>query len=186
MNQPPKEIRALFEACAHVGARYFSLPIATASGSIPKSESIYRERVYCYELYHQWRMRWPVDSRYDLSGELDKSGHPLVRRPKKPDFLVHVPGRMDNLAVIEVKAANTDMAALLKDVKTLTFFRKSLGLENNYAHAYLLIYGMTEARWRATSSTLAQRARKDAVDLAAIDPVIHPDPGERAEVMGWE
>jgi len=35
-------------ACARVGAIYFQLPVADA-------DAMYRERVYCYELYHQLR-----------------------------------------------------------------------------------------------------------------------------------
>jgi hypothetical protein len=41
----------LAEATAAIEARYFRLPIA---GGDP----IYRERVYCYELYHQMRLLW--------------------------------------------------------------------------------------------------------------------------------
>jgi len=44
---------ALFEgkmadASARIAADYFQLPVADA-------DSVYRERVYCYELYHQLR-----------------------------------------------------------------------------------------------------------------------------------
>jgi hypothetical protein len=61
---------------------------------------VYRERVYCYELYHQWRCQWANDSRFELSGEADKIGDPIIRRNAKPDFLVHVPGEMQNLLVL--------------------------------------------------------------------------------------
>lgn len=64
--------RILAEATASVGPEYFLLPIDGA-------DPIYRERVYCYELYHQMRRRWPDDRRYILNGEVDKSAHPYFR-----------------------------------------------------------------------------------------------------------
>ncbi len=63
----------LRDAAAAIGPAYFQLPIAG------KESPIYRERVYCYELYHQMRQRWPPDSPFTLGGEVDKQGHPLVR-----------------------------------------------------------------------------------------------------------
>ena len=44
--------RILEEATASIASAYFRLPI---DGGGP----VYRERVYCYELYHQMRLRWP-------------------------------------------------------------------------------------------------------------------------------
>src|SRR5262245_39939149 len=41
-------------ATADIDQEYFQLPI---HGGGP----VYRERVYCYELYHQMRRRWPDD-----------------------------------------------------------------------------------------------------------------------------
>ena len=41
----------LRQATAAIGRDYFLLPI---HGAAP----VYRERVYCYELYHQMRLRW--------------------------------------------------------------------------------------------------------------------------------
>ncbi len=56
----------LAEATSAIEADYFRLPI---DGGIP----VFRERVYCYELYHQMRSRWPPRSqcRYLLNGEVD-------------------------------------------------------------------------------------------------------------------
>ncbi|MEZ5417441.1 MAG: hypothetical protein R2708_08860 [Vicinamibacterales bacterium] len=112
---------ALFDAATAVPADYAMLPVA-------KRESpIYRERVYCYELYHQWRMRWRDQWPYSLSGEIDKAGHPIVRPNTKPDFLVHDPGTMRNLLALEVKPANTSIKKALKDLRTLTYLRRDLG-----------------------------------------------------------
>jgi hypothetical protein len=62
---------------------YFLLPIAD-------DDPIYRERVYCYELYHQMCCRWPVDCRYCLNGELNKAGHRIMNARgvrSSPDLL---------------------------------------------------------------------------------------------------
>lgn len=126
----------LSEATAAVTGPYFQLPIA---GQV---DLIYRERVYCYELYHQMRVRWPKRCRYSLGGEVDKSGHPLMRGNGldnlKPDFLIHRPRDMkSNYAVIEVKPANASVAGLRKDLETLSIFQQYAG----YQRSLLLIYG---------------------------------------------
>jgi hypothetical protein len=127
--------RILDEATASIGPEYFLLPIDGA-------DPVYRERVYCYELYHQMRHRWPDDRRYILNGEVDKSAHPYFRiagqRPK-PDLLVHQPGSgRHNHAVIEVKASSAPAAGIRKDLETLSLFRSDLG----YERAIYLIYGL--------------------------------------------
>ena len=88
-------------ATASVEAMYFHL-------NIDGGDPVFRERVYCYELYHKMRSNWPSQSRYFLNGELDKSAHPILRElgadHAKPDLLVHTPGYMaGNYAIIDVK-----------------------------------------------------------------------------------
>ena len=61
------------EATKNISREFYQLPVAG------KEDPIYRERVYCYELYHQLRSLWPTETEYTLSGEVDKSGHPLIR-----------------------------------------------------------------------------------------------------------
>ncbi len=123
----------LAKATAAIGAEYFKLPI---DGGDP----VFRERVYCYELYHQMRLQWPNRCRYLLNGEVDKAGHPVLDQRgfngQKPDLLVHGPGQMGlNHAVIEVKPSNG--RAIKKDLRTLTLFRSKAG----YERAIYLIYG---------------------------------------------
>lgn len=121
----------LQQATAAIDQEYFLLPIHGA-------DSVHRERVYCYELYHQMRLRWPATA-YRLNGEIDKGGHPYFRgepgKPK-PDLLVHVPGTGDNHAVIEVKSSRASAREIRKDLATLTRFM-NLG----YRRAIYLIYG---------------------------------------------
>ena len=88
----------LIDATRLIEPGYFRLDI---EGDAP----VYRERVYCYELYHQVRLRWPPSCRHVLNGEVDKKGHHLLKALKmdgfKPDFLIHRPGHMaDNFAIM--------------------------------------------------------------------------------------
>ena len=85
------------EAAKNVTAGYYK--VETANG-----EQKYRERVFCYELYHQMRER-QKNYFYGLiiNGELDKTGNINYKR-EKPDFVIHVQGTDDrNEAIIEVK-----------------------------------------------------------------------------------
>ncbi len=124
----------LREATANVSREYFLLPIVWGP-------AIYRERVYCYELYHQLRSLWPDGSQYRLNGEIDKRGHPCFAEDDwapKPDFLVHVPGSHDNYAAIEVKTAyNLGVREILKDVDTLARFTNEAG----YVRGIHLLFG---------------------------------------------
>lgn len=124
----------LRNATARVAAEYLRLPI---HGQTPA----YRERVYCYELYHQMRCAWPKETPYRLNAEVDKRGHiamgALGVRGQKPDLLVHIPGYMDgNHTIVEVKAAPSDKEKIGKDLKTLATFLKA-----GYERAIYLIYG---------------------------------------------
>lgn len=114
---------------------YFHLNI---DGGDPK----YRERVYCYELYHQMRLLWPAGTPYYLNGEVDKASHPILSQLgadyAKPDLLVHQPGYMSgNHAVIEVKTATAPANGIKKDLETLSLFVNRV----NYERAIYLFYG---------------------------------------------
>jgi hypothetical protein len=61
-------------ASSQLGRHYFQLPVAGSDAE----EAEYRERVYCYELYHRWRCHWAEGFPYSLCGEVDKQGHPLI------------------------------------------------------------------------------------------------------------
>lgn len=65
---------ALVQATAKIAPPYFQLPVARLEAPL------YRERVYCYELYHQLRLEVPAYLPYSLSGEVDKLGHPLFHQ----------------------------------------------------------------------------------------------------------
>jgi len=159
-------------AATRVGPNYFQLPVAAA-------DAMYRERVYCYELYHQIRELWG-DFPFSLGGEIDKSGHPsFVDGPyarAKPDLLIHTPGSMDeNLAVVEVKPATTRQKGIRDDIRKLRWFHQNA----NYFVGVFLVYG--EA---GDPEIVAQRVRDSAAaqdDLESLVCLYHRHVGERPE-----
>ncbi len=127
----------LADACAEITGVYFQLPIADA-------DSLYRERVYCYELYHQLRRRWDTFP-YSLGGEVDKAGHPHFRRGpyarSKPDLLVHIPGDMDNnLVCVEVKPLTRPVDEFVDDIRKLIWFCENA----HYYRGLFLVYGTAD------------------------------------------
>jgi len=127
----------LAEATGCIADHYFQFPVAGVD------DPIYRERVYTYELYHQLRSRLEMDNEFEeyvLSGEVNKRGHPVIR-PCAPDFVLHIPGLMTNLAVVEVKPINADAEGVQKDRQTLDYFVSN---EVGYQCGIELVYGGTE------------------------------------------
>ena len=113
---------------------YFKIAMAKSRGHF------FRERVYCYELYHLLRLGLQCFP-YTLQGEMDKRGQPIIHQKigaVKPDFILHEQGTMENnLAVMEVKPLNNARGSQLKkDLNTLTRF-----LDLGYYRAIHLIYG---------------------------------------------
>ncbi len=103
----------------------------------------YRERVYCYELYHQLRIILGDAYQYNLDGELDKKAHPIFMKyklEKIPDFIVHHRGDMeDNLAIIEVKpikSVNDSITKLNDDLDKIIDFIEIA----EYHYGIMLIY----------------------------------------------
>jgi hypothetical protein len=157
----------LAAATAAIELGYFRLNI---DGGSP----VYRERVYCYELYHQMRSRWPDGCPFWLNGEIDKAAHPILMQlgadVAKPDLLIHQPGCMaGNYAIIEVKSARAPNAAIAKDVEILSLFRRSVG----YARAIYLIYG-EEISGRLL--TRVEETAHNTQELAPIELWLHRAP----------
>jgi len=103
----------------------------------------YRERVYCYELYHQLRKLLGDDYQYNLDGELDKKAHPIFKKykiEKIPDFIIHYRRDMDyNLAIIEVKPIKSvyeSLSNLKDDLDKIIDFIKIA----KYRYGIMLIY----------------------------------------------
>ena len=132
-------VEILKGATSRIGREYFLLPVAGSD------DSIYRERVYCYELYHRLREFFEASGfQYSLAGEVDKNGHTIIYPKlgaKKPDLIVHKPKTMeDNLIVVEVKPIRTDIREAKKDIETLIGFLDHA----QYYRASHLVYGGNE------------------------------------------
>jgi len=165
----------LMEAATRIDSHYFQIPVAGVE------RPIFRERVYCYELYHQLRGVLGDDFPYKLDGEVDKGGHPIIRPAlgaKKPDFIVHVPMQMDqNLVVIEVKPINARRRDIKGDIETL---RKFLD-KAEYYRAIMLIYGNIDnelpKRFQIEIDNLPRKYEQRLLFLW------HREPGERPLVV---
>jgi len=128
----------LIKAMENIDSKYFM--IQHAGGDFR-----YLERIYCYELYHQYRNEL---SRHEMNlvlyGEVDKSGHPTIRWRKgqpKPDFILHDPGSMEgNCLVIEVKRIDSSIDGMREDLKKLSKFVVNYG----YSRGVLIIFGSEE------------------------------------------
>lgn len=146
--------------------------------NIQGGSPVYRERVYCYELYHQMRSRWPANTPYYLNGEIDKAAHPILSQLGadrfKPDLLVHQPGYMTgNHAIIEVKTSHAPANGIRKDLETLSLFINKVG----YQRAIYLFYGDN------ADSTLVKTVQRlaDAMpELAPIELWLHHQVGQPA------
>jgi hypothetical protein len=178
-------IAILQDATQAIDDDYFKLPI---DGDIP----IYRERVYCYELYHHLRCRWPNAREFDyhLGGEVDKAGHKVMKALGAqgiPDILVHGPGYMaNNLIIIEVKPAKhiTAKSAAI-DLQKLNQFVSPTGA--GYEAGVYLTYGGNKgdlANVREFGKLWAAGAPGTRL-LERAQLFWHARPGERAEPVGW-
>ncbi len=171
---------ALLTATRNIEEKYFRLPVTYQN-------CVYRERAYCYELYHQLRQLLPPDFPYTLSGEVNKAGHPLIVEycgSIIPDFLVHIPGHMgenDNLVIVEVKTiqgANYTKEAedLLKDFVTVNCMTT---LENGYYRGIVLIFGSDHN----TKKTAITNIYRELCDENYVKLLFHDNPLEQARAL---
>lgn len=167
----------LLNASSKVEPHYFQLPVAG------REQPCYRERVYCYELYHHWRSYWTKKFPFSLGGEVDKAGHPLIRGGKKPDFLVHIPGRMRNLLVVEVKPSNATADEMAADLKKLLKFTQDLE-EGNYYKCYLWGYGLSVNDWPACRERMFRRLDIKP-DRNQVTCFVHEEAGRPAREVSW-
>jgi hypothetical protein len=164
-------------AASHVGDMYFQLPVAELD------DPIYRERVYCYELYHWIRDGWDGFD-FSLGGEVDKSGHPVFREGRyarsKPDFLCHRPGDMDgNLACVEVKPCVRPADEFREDLRKLTWFCGNA----RYYRGIFLVYGTEEhetPQLDLLKGKLRIAAAHPEIDLGRISVLHHAGVGQEA------
>jgi len=123
-------------AAQAVESSYFLLPTSY------ERAGIVRERVFCYELYHQMRSLMTDANIFSLSGEIDKRGH-LDIKPKhryNPDFVFHIPGiHSGNAIIMEVKGNIEKASEVKKDFHTLhtfiKYYKYQLGIFLMYNHS---------------------------------------------------
>ncbi|MGY0390332.1 hypothetical protein ACWZJV_25460 [Nocardioides sp. WG-D5] len=174
----------LLETCSAVQSHWFLLPVAQEDRA-----PVYRERVYCYELYHQLRVRTEGHAvagspAYVLSGEIDKAGlHTVIANgTHKPDLVWHVPGEHLNAVVAEVKTTSKwDRGGVRKDLQTLAAFLTAE--DRAYARGVLLMFGPGD------DDIICQRVRElvpasEQPALRQAHLVWHPEPGTPARDLG--
>ena len=131
---------------------------------------IVRERVLCYELYHQIRSNMK-DAELSLNGEIDKRGHIDFdpKDQKNPDFVFHLPGtHKGNTLVIEIKGTLARHAEIINDFTTILRFIGNY----QYKGGVFIIYNHTvDELLKAVGSQLrklASDAHASAVHILAI------------------
>lgn len=118
-------IKSMKVAAKMISQNYFNL-------TRYKDVLAYRERVYCYELYHQLRLVLPENIPYVVHGELDKCGHEVMVSlvgKRTPDLLFHKPGSMRNIAIVEIKSIERHQSDYAKDLLVLTKFTQHAGYQ---------------------------------------------------------
>lgn len=158
-------IEAIKAATSKVTHEYFNFMVAS------KNTPIKRERVYCYELYHQLRCAWP-DAHHIFNAEPDKRGDLtyLGRRPN-PDLIFHQPGNHNfNHTVIEVECRPTRQH-MQKDLMTFSILKGK-----GYQHFVLLLFGIPNPPW----PILEKVATEIGFNLDEVTVLLHQTPGQAA------
>lgn len=156
-------LEALRQATQAIGDSYFLLPIAG------RDRPIKRERVYCYELFHQLRIALR-HSQLTLTAEPDKRGHPDFPAIN-PDFILHTPGHhRDNSAVVEVEC-RLGLEHLIKDLRNLKTMR-----DRGYQTLVLLLFANERVPWKK----LQQASAEAGIALAEINVLLHRNAGQAA------
>jgi hypothetical protein len=138
MDSAFKNILSIVEDVGYlISDDYFNVKFAIESKD-KEYEIKYRERVYCYELYHNLRCIVGDYGPFKLHAELDKRGHTIIKSGYKPDFVFHIPGTMNyNLLIMEVKHILNDLSEIKKDIDKIIYFLDKC----NYFYGFILIYG---------------------------------------------
>ncbi len=132
---------ALFEAISKIDKQYYKVKLAYFN------QTIYREHVYCYELYHQLRKILSDDFPYILSGEVDKASHPDIGErclEFKSDLLVHQPGNANEESFLSIINVFSLANAFRVHEKLIDKFSKMVcatNLDGGYYRGIMLIYG---------------------------------------------
>lgn len=138
INQLPNHwLKIIVEVCRDLPAEYFNVPVG--GGETTRTY----ERVYCYELYHQFRCRLGR-----LTAERPKGNHPHWRdhlHNMQPDFLYY--DEEGQYFSIQVKPAGSvsktryQSGTMVNVVHDLLSLRKLASPPSSYQCNVLLVYG---------------------------------------------
>jgi hypothetical protein len=132
---------ALIESASKIDKRFYKVKLAYFN------QTIYRENVYCYELYYQLRKMLGEEFPYLLSGEVDKASHPdIVERCHefKSTFLIHQPGIFTPESLLSILYVCSLNYAFRYPDTLIDNFNKmncAINLQDGYYRGILLIYG---------------------------------------------
>ena len=137
-NTPEKIKEILKESINNIEEKFYKVTSSQIENSVP------RERIFCYELYHQLRLEcqsYKFGVRFDISPELVKGramGYSEINNI--PDFLFHKEGTNINFCILEVKA-QLKKDEIKKDFETLTIFLNGKIKLLPYKIGIFLIFG---------------------------------------------
>jgi len=162
-----------------------------------KQDKQFRERTYCYELYHQMRCFAGTEFGCNdllLMGELDKVSHHDFSTTRihgaKPDFVFHHPGVPDkNHTVIEVKLTVTKPETWVEDLATLDGFMDA----PDYSFGVLLLVGPEDDETLKACITNAlkgqnerQNAKYKKAESNRLEKWQKKTGKKKAEYLAWE
>lgn len=110
------------------------------------SRAKYNERVFCYEPYHQLRLKKDIFENLTISGEAVKSEFQFrnLGKNKTPDLLIHNFGTIkDNEVVIEVKTSKNKQSVLQglkKDILVLDLFTDNTTVKIDYKLGIYILF----------------------------------------------
>ena len=137
-NTPEKIKEILKESINNIEEKFYKVTSSQIENSVP------RERIFCYELYHQLRLEcqtYKFGVRFDISPELVKGksmGYSEITNI--PDFLFHREGTDVNFCILEVKA-QLNKEKIKKDFETLSSFLNGKTKLLPYKIGIFLIFG---------------------------------------------
>ncbi len=132
---------ALLESTSKIDKHFYKVKLAYFN------QTMYRENVYCYELYYQLRKILGEDFPYMLSGDVDKASHPdIVERclEFKSTFLIHQPGIFNSESLLAILyVCSLDYAFRYPETLIENFNKMNcaINVQGGYYRGIMLIYG---------------------------------------------
>lgn len=176
---------ALKKATSEIERAYFKVKRVAGSSADRECEYVYRERVYCYELYHQLR-RTHGNFGLELTthAEIDKNGQEHYNK-ENPDFLIHKPGSNENnFLIMEVKVSAGTTCKKKKwaeDIKKIVHFMQ----EHGYKRGVFLLFGSEDPSscLRESANLFCQHnngSDPSRIEVCKIEVWWHKNPKEEA------